>query len=93
MMQPGSHYALGKIKSVVSPEGAFYVASVDVIGKSNAAWRKIAGFSDHVKDVAVNGDGLYLLTFKDAPRYKVIHCDINDPNLSTAKVVVALAKL
>jgi len=86
--QPSSTYAIGTINTGVSPNSAFYIAPVDAIGKSNAAWRKVADLSDGVKDVAVHGDDLYLLTFKDAPRYKVIRVDARLPNLSAAELVV-----
>ncbi len=87
--QPNSGYVLGTINSGVSPNSAFYIAPVDAVGKSNSEWRKIADFSDDVKDIAVHGDDLYLLTFKDAPRYKIIRVDAREPNLSTAEGIVA----
>jgi prolyl oligopeptidase len=87
--QPDSKYALGVIGTpVVSPNSAFYIAPVDTIGKSNTAWHRVADFSDEVSDVAIHGDDLYLLTFKDAPRYKIIHLDARRPDLSSADTIV-----
>jgi prolyl oligopeptidase len=83
--QPESKFALGIIGNPVSPNSAFYIAPADTIGKPNTAWRKVADFSDDVADIAIHGDDLYLLTFKDAPRYKIIHLN---SDLSSAETIV-----
>ena len=44
--------------------------------------------SDDVADIAIHGDDLYLLTFKNTPRYKIIHLDARKPDLSTAETIV-----
>ena len=85
---PGSKYVLGIIDTGVSPNREFYIAPVEAIGKSNNAWRKVADFSDDVADVAIHGDDLYLRTFKDAPRYKVILTSARKPDLTSAETIV-----
>jgi prolyl oligopeptidase len=86
--QPGSGYALGTINSGVSPNSAFYIAPVADIGKTNTAWRKVADISDDVSDIEVHGDDLYLLTYKDALRYKVLRVDARQANLAFAETIV-----
>ncbi|MGH9727375.1 MAG: prolyl oligopeptidase family serine peptidase [Candidatus Acidiferrales bacterium] len=86
--QPNSDYALGVINSGVSPNSAFYIEPVGDVGKTDAAWRKVADFSDDVSDVEVHGDDLYLLTYKNASRYKVIRASARKPDLSTAETIV-----
>jgi len=87
--QPDSKYALGVIGlPIAAPNSAFYIAAVDSIGKSNTPWRKVADLSDDVADIAIHGDDLYLLTFKNTPRYKIIHLDARKPDLSTAETIV-----
>jgi prolyl oligopeptidase len=87
--QPESKYALGVIGLPYgSPSSAFYIAPVNAIGKPVTAWRKVADVSDDVADIAIHGDDLYLLTFKNAPRYKVIHLDARNPVLSSAETVI-----
>jgi prolyl oligopeptidase len=87
--QPDSKYALGVIGSpIAEPNSAFYIAPVDTVGKGTTPWRKIADLSDDVADVAIHGDDLYLLTFKNSPRYKIIHLDARKPNLASAETVV-----
>jgi prolyl oligopeptidase len=84
----GSRYAVGEIGGV-SPNSAFYIEPVSDLGKANSAWHEIAALSDDVTDVALHGDDLYLLTYKNAPRYKVILTDARKPDLASAETVIA----
>jgi prolyl oligopeptidase len=84
----GSRYALGVLNTGVSPNSAYYIESVDSVGKTNTAWRKIADSSDHVADIEVHGTDLYVLSYKDAPRYKVLRIDAEKPDLATAESIV-----
>ena len=83
-----SDYALGVINSGVSPNSAIYIEPVSDLGKTNTAWRKVADFSDDVSDAEVHGNDLYLLTYKNALRYKVIRTSAGKPDLATAETVV-----
>jgi prolyl oligopeptidase len=87
--QPGSKYVLGVIGSpIAEPNSAFYIAPVNAIRKRNTAWHKIADFSDEVAEIAIHGDDLYLLTYKSSPRFKIIHVDARNPNLTLSDLVV-----
>lgn len=85
----GSKYALGVLNGSVTPNSAYYLAPVDSIGKPNPPWRKVADFADGVTDIDIHGDDLYVLTYKNASRYKVIRLDARNPDLATAQTVVA----
>jgi prolyl oligopeptidase len=88
--QPNSKYALGIIGiPIVSPSSSFYIAVAADVGKSGLAWRKVADFSDDVADVAIHGDDLYALTFKNAPRYTIVRLDARNPDWSQAETIVA----
>ncbi|HUB83310.1 MAG TPA: prolyl oligopeptidase family serine peptidase [Bryobacteraceae bacterium] len=86
---PASDYALGAINSGVDPNSAFYIQPITELGKANSAWRKVADFSDDVSDIAVHGNDLYILTFKNAKRYRVIRTDARAPDLASAETIVA----
>ena len=86
--QPGARYALGLLNGSVTPNSAYYIAPVETIGKPSTPWRKIADFSDGVTDIAIHGDDLYLLTYKDASRYKVLREDAQSPDLAAAEPVI-----
>ena len=81
-------YAVASINSGVSPNSEFYIEPISDLGKRKSAWRKVADFSDDVQDVEVHGDDLYLLTYKDAARYKVIRTDARTPDLASAETVI-----
>jgi prolyl oligopeptidase len=71
-----------------SNEFTLYAAPLDSVGKRNTPWRKICDVDDAVTELAVRGDDLWLLTHKDASRFKVIHTHLSNPDLSHADVVV-----
>ena len=48
----------------------------------------MADFADEVTDIDVHGDDLYVLTYKNAPRYKIIRVDARKPDLASAETVV-----
>jgi len=86
--QPSSRYALGLLNGSVTPNSAYYIALVESVGKSNPTWRKVADFGDSVTSIAVHNDDLYVLTYKDAPRYKIIRLDARKPDLASGETVV-----
>jgi prolyl oligopeptidase len=87
-VQRGSRYAIGVLNGSVTPNSAYYIAPVDSIGKPSPPWRKVADFSDRVTRVIVHGDDLYLVTYKDAPRYKILRIDARKPDLASAETIV-----
>ena len=86
--QPDSPWALGLLNGSVTGNSAYYIAPAADIGKSSIAWRKVADFPDGVTDIAIHNHDLYLLTYKNAPRYKVVRTDARRPDLASAEVVV-----
>ena len=88
-VQPDSAYALGILDNGgVTPNRAFYIEPVADVGKTNSAWRKVADFSDDVSEIRVHGDELYLLTYKNAPRYKVLRMNAHRLDWASAETVV-----
>jgi prolyl oligopeptidase len=81
-------YALGILNGSVTPNSAYYIAPADSVGKSGTPWRKIADFSDGVTDVAVHGDDLYLMTYKDAPRSKIVKTNAAQPAIASAQTII-----
>ena len=85
---PDSQYVLGVVNDGVSPNSNFYIERTTDLGKTNSAWRKLADLSDDVSDVELHGSDLYLLTFKNALRYKVLRSDARRPDIASAETVV-----
>jgi len=88
VVPPDSKYAIGAINDGVSPNSAYYIEPVSDLAQTKPEWHPIAGFSDDVADVELHGDDLYLLTFQNAMRYKVLRTSASNPNFATAEVVV-----
>jgi prolyl oligopeptidase len=86
--QPGSPWALGVLNGSVTPNSAYYIDPIGNMGKTNSAWRKLADFSDGITDIEIHNDDMYVLTYKDAPRYKVLRIDARHPDMARAEVVV-----
>jgi prolyl oligopeptidase len=87
--QPTWDYAVGAINDGASPNSAYYFQPVCDLGKTNSAWRQVADFGDDVTDVEVHGNDLYVLTFKNALRYKVLRLVARKPDLASAETVVS----
>jgi prolyl oligopeptidase len=84
----GSKYAVGFIEHGTRQEITIYAAPLTSVGKPNTPWRKICDVDDDVTDSAVNGKEIFLLTHKNAPRYKIIATSLAKPDLATARTVV-----
>ena len=85
----GQKYAIGILNDGVSQNSEFYIAPMSTLSEAIIPWKKIIGFDDKVKDVKLMGDYLYLLTYKDAARFKVVRVKISDGNLKNAEIVFA----
>lgn len=88
LTQAGSKWALGVLSPGVAPETRMWIAPVSEVAAGKPKWTEVCKSSDYIVNGSMQGDDLYLLTFKDAPRYKVIKINAAAPDLKTAKVVV-----
>jgi prolyl oligopeptidase len=85
---PGSSHAIGVVVNGVQREVTIYTASLASIGAGKPDWKKVVDPSDEVTDSSLIGDSLYVLTHKNASRFKVLRVDLNAPDLAKAAVVV-----
>jgi prolyl oligopeptidase len=85
---PGSRAALGLIISGVQNEIAVYAAPTAAAMAGPPSWKKVCSAADKVTSAAVLGDDLYLLSHKDASRYKVLKTSAIAPSIATAGVAV-----
>jgi prolyl oligopeptidase len=85
---PGCQYALGSIEHGTRQELTLYVAPLASVGKPNTPWQKICDVEDDVTDFAKKGKEIFLLTHKDASRFKIIMTSLAKPDLAGAKTVV-----
>jgi prolyl oligopeptidase len=85
---PGSDIAVGALIRGVQNEVTLYTAPLDKVDGPNTPWIRVADPSDAVTGVALHGHDLYLLTHKDASRFKVLRVDAAKPDIKTAATVV-----
>jgi prolyl oligopeptidase len=85
---PGSRYALAGVFAGVQREITLYSAPLESLGKPDTPWVKICDKSDKVTDVAVHGDDIYLLTYRDSPRFSIVRTALAAPDVAHAPTVV-----
>lgn len=84
----GSKYVFAIVNSGVSPNSEYYYAPLEALSQSPIPWRRIATLDDEISDFTVHGDDLYLTTYKNTPRFKVIRTNLTNPDLTKATTVV-----
>jgi len=85
---PISPWAIAYLAHGVLNEATMYRAPVDSIGKPDTPWEKVCDVADDVTGAALHGDDLYLLSHKDAARFKIIRTSLSHPDVEHAEVVV-----
>ena len=87
-VSPVSRFAIGWIAHGISNEATLYVAPIAALDAAKTPWKKLADVPDAVTYFDFHGDTLYLLTHRDASKFKVWQVDMNDPDLAKAQVVI-----
>jgi prolyl oligopeptidase len=85
----GSAWAIGKIKHGDANDLTLYAAPVSALtGTSKVPWKKVCDVEHEVKEFAVHGEDVYLVSAAGAPRYKVVRTSLAAPDFRTATTVV-----
>src|SRR3954470_769701 len=69
---PGSRYAVAHVANGDQRDIALYAAPLVTVGKPGTPWVKVCDFADKVTAYAVHGDDIYLLSYRDSPRFSVL---------------------
>ena len=88
---PGSDYAFGVLNENESSDiiDGLYVSPMAAVMSGKPVWTQIATKADDITAFDAKGGRLYLLSYRDAPRFKIISTDLAAPDLAHAIVVVA----
>jgi prolyl oligopeptidase len=78
---------IGKIEHGDLREISLYVADTSQL-PGPITWRKSVEPKDGVTDYAPHAGGIYLLSHKDAPRYKIMRANLAKPDFASASTVV-----
>ena len=79
---------LGVVVHGVKKEFDLYVSSFSDKPMAATDWKKVADESAEITGLDIHGDNLFLLSHKDASRYKVLRTSLSHPDLSRAYVSV-----
>ncbi len=88
----GSDYAVLKIKHGDSNELTLFTAPIKSLLKNNIPWVKICDVPEGVTKYDVHGNDIYLQTYQNAPRFKVVRTSLKNPDFSSAKLIVSPGK-
>lgn len=87
----GSPYAF-LVLADVRPDVRLYVAPVADAVTGKAKWVEIAKFEDEISGIEVDGDTLYMLSTKGAPRGRVLKTSLKTPSVARATEAVTQAE-
>jgi prolyl oligopeptidase len=87
-VSPGSPYAIGYINHGVKNEITLVVSPADAVAAGKPVWTKVVDVDDDVVNATFMGHDLWLMTHKDAPKFKIVHVDLDHPDITKAGVVV-----
>ena len=86
---PGApKYLVGLVLHGVKRETDLYASAIQDDVSAKTVWRKVADEADAVTGFDVHEDSLFLLSHKDASRFKVVLTSLANPDLAHAKAVV-----
>jgi prolyl oligopeptidase len=89
VVSPDSPYALGVANQNLDQNpSTLYVARLDSINGPATPWRKIASVEDAVTQFQLQGEYLYFLTSKSAPRFRLARLALADADLAHASAVL-----
>ena len=91
-----SNWLVGLAFHGTLPELTIYVAPRAALGQpATISWKKVVDVEDAVvttpdslDPIALDGDTLYLRTYRDAPRYQIVAVDLANPDVTTARTVI-----
>jgi prolyl oligopeptidase len=85
---PESEHALAvsllEVRNLIS----LYSVPRSQLQQERVPWRRIVGVEDKVREFAVHGDDLYVISGRNAPRFRVLKTSLAKPDLDNAIVVV-----
>ena len=87
---PGSpKYLIGLVIHGVKREMDIYTTPLSEELSAKTPWKKVADESDGIINLDSHGDSLFLLSHKDASRFKVLCTSLANPNLGQASIAVS----
>jgi prolyl oligopeptidase len=86
--QPGSDIVVATLIAGVQNEITLYANTLANAAAGKDGWTKICSPEDQITGVTFKGDDIYLVTYKDAPRYRALHVKAATPAVAGAREIV-----
>jgi prolyl oligopeptidase len=87
-VQPDSRFVVAVLYAGVQNELTIWVNTIDAASKGAAGWKRVCAPEDKVTNVTYRGEDIFLLTYKNAPRYRLLSLKASDPDIARAREVV-----
>jgi prolyl oligopeptidase len=84
-------YVIGLLAGVNQDINCFY-APADELLKQTISWKRLLKKEDHVTNFVVDRDNIYMLTYANAPKYKIVKSSLSSFSVNDASVVMAEGK-
>jgi prolyl oligopeptidase len=84
----GSDYAVLKIKHGDSNELTLFTAPINTLFADQIPWVKICDVPQGVTNYSVHEDDIFLQSYMNAPRFKVVRTALKNPDFQTAELIV-----
>lgn len=88
-IDPAGKWMIALVTRLTENEMTLYVAPVAALAARPIAWRQICSVPDEITGWAVRGDDIYLLSHKNAPRFRLLKTSLREPSVAEAEVVLA----
>ncbi len=85
---PTSGFIIGQIHHGDSQELTLYTARLADMSSKDVPWEKVCEIKDGVTSYHVAGSDAYLVTSKDAPRFKVVRTSLEAPDFAKSAAVL-----
>jgi len=87
---PGSDYAFGELTENEGTDtvDAIYAAPIAGVMAGKPVWTQVAGKDDDITQIDAHGSQIFLLSYRNAPRFQILATDLAAPDLAHPTVVV-----
>ena len=90
LVAPDSPYAIAVAnRNMDAAPATLYAARLDSVSGPATPWQKVADVADGLTQYQAQGEYLYFLTLKDAPRYRLARLDLAHPDFAHASAVLS----
>ncbi|MGB8657034.1 MAG: prolyl oligopeptidase family serine peptidase [Candidatus Zixiibacteriota bacterium] len=84
-------YIIAYLSTVCNDLNCFYAPATELLNPM-INWKRLFKKEDHVTSFVARGDDIYLLTYTNAPQYKILKTSFGNVDVSTASTIIPEGK-